>query len=48
MKNKISVLRLIDRFRYDEPQARPDRDSVTSEFWWLHGRRISALADIHV
>ena len=29
--------RLVDRFRYDEPQARPERDSVNSDFWWLHG-----------
>ncbi len=29
----------MDRFRYDEPQARPERDSISSDFWWLHGTK---------
>ena len=33
-----SNFRLVDRFRYDEPQARPERESVNSDFWWLHGK----------
>jgi hypothetical protein len=36
-KYRLIFFRLVDRFRYDEPQARPERDSITSDFWWLHG-----------
>ncbi|CAF2859193.1 unnamed protein product [Rotaria sp. Silwood2] len=31
-----TLKKLVDRFRYDEPQARPERDSINSDFWWLH------------
>ncbi|CAF1084270.1 unnamed protein product [Adineta ricciae] len=31
-----TLKKLVDRFRYDEPQARPERESINSDFWWLH------------
>ncbi|CAF0854458.1 unnamed protein product [Adineta steineri] len=31
-----TIKKLVDRFRHDEPQPRPERDSVNSDFWWLH------------
>ncbi|UJR33943.1 hypothetical protein I4U23_021361 [Adineta vaga] len=31
-----TLKKLVDRFRHDEPQARPDRESINSDFWWLH------------
>ncbi|CAF0795609.1 unnamed protein product [Rotaria sordida] len=31
-----TLKKFVDRFRYDEPQPRPERDSINSDFWWLH------------
>ncbi|CAF0773726.1 unnamed protein product [Rotaria sp. Silwood1] len=35
-KEPPTLKKLVDRFRYDEPQPRPERDSTNSDFWWLH------------
>ncbi|CAF3000303.1 unnamed protein product [Rotaria socialis] len=31
-----TLKKLVDRFRYEEPEARPERDSKSFDFWWLH------------
>ncbi|CAF0897234.1 unnamed protein product [Didymodactylos carnosus] len=35
-RREPTLKKLVDRFRFDEPQGRPERQSVVSDFWWLH------------